>query len=300
MMKRILLRPLGAMWLRLVSAKKLRKRGAELGLFVADARRGYVYVPRARVADREPAPPPILNRELDAFYVTADKVISDGVTMMRYERLFTIWQALANTKHIADGSMAEIGVWRGGTSYLMARGRRQFVGSDVPLISIDTFEGHPGETICTERDPLQRAGKFASTSREQVENLLSEFPMCEIIQGEVTKVLPTLPERRYLLVHIDTDIYASTVACLRYFHPRLVPGGIIVLDDFGAKTCPGVAKAFDEWFPGIKDCQFWQMRTEQCLITKFAAFDLLRRQSQLGSSVNWHARDPVENKGGSL
>ena len=214
------------------------KLAPELGLFAAKARANYVYA--------EAPPPPLLDRELDGFYEIANRVISDATTMMRHDRLFAIWQALANSKSIVGASMAEIGVWRGGTSYLMARGRRQFAAADAPLIAIDTFEGHPGETIDAERDPFQRPGDFASTSRRHVENYLTEFPMCQIVQGEVTKILPTLPEHRYFLVHVDTDIYASTAACLRYFHSRLVPGGTMIVDDFGAKTCPGVTQAVQQ------------------------------------------------------
>jgi hypothetical protein len=110
--------------------------------------------------------------------------------MMRNERLFTIWQALANTRQITGASMAEIVVWRGGMSYFMAWGRRQFAGDNVPLIAIDTLEGHPDETIDPERDPYQRAGDFSSTSRERAQRYLSEFPNCEVIKGEVTKLLP--------------------------------------------------------------------------------------------------------------
>jgi hypothetical protein len=273
--KRTFLHRLAAVWRggfrgQCDASKELLTLAPQLGFFIAKARPNYVYVPRKRVADKEP-PPPVLDRELEAFYEAADKVVSDAATMMRYERLFTIWQALANTKHIIGAAMAEIGVWRGGCSYLMARGRRQFAGADAPLIAIDTFEGHPGYTIDVERDPCQRAGKFATTSRHRAERYLRDFPACEVIQGEVTKVLPTLPDRRYFLVHIDTDIHASTAACLEYFHPRLVSGGILVIDDFGGKTCDGVTRAVHDWLPAMRDCQFWQVRTEQCLVTKLAS-----------------------------
>ena len=237
------------------------------GYFVAKSRADYVYVPRKRVAD-EAAAPLTLDRELESFYAIADKIISDNCTMMRYDRLFTLWQALANTKDLLGASMAEVGVWRGGSSYLLAAGRRRLAGVDAPLIAIDTFTGHPGETIDADADPHQRPGGFATTSAVRARTYLADFPGCEVIEGEATAVLPGLPERNYFLVHIDTDIHTSTAKCLSYFHARLVPGGIIVVDDFGAKKCPGVAKAVHDCLPALGDCHLWQMRTEQCLITK--------------------------------
>jgi O-methyltransferase len=249
------------------SAKALLKLAPGRSYFVTKTRPDFVYVSRERVAD-DKAARLILDRELRGFYEIADKVISDGRTMMRHERLFTIWQALANTSGITGSFMAEIGVWRGGTSYLMAAGRKLLAGVEAPLISIDTFAGHPGDTIDAELDPHQRAGGFASTSAKRVQRYLQDFPSCEVIEGDATKVLPTLPDRPYFLVHIDTDIYASTAECLRYFYARLVPGGIIVIDDFGAKKCPGVAKAVHDCLPAMGDCHIWQMRSEQCLVTK--------------------------------
>jgi O-methyltransferase len=252
------------------STKAFLELASERGYFIAKARPDYVYVRRDRIAD-DKATPLVLDRDLPAFFEIADRVISDGCTMMRHERLFTLWQAVANTRHITGSGMAEIGVWRGGSSYLLARGRQRLAGVEAPLIAIDTFEGHPSETIDAELDPHQRAGGFAATSFKRVQRYLGEFASCEVLQGEATEVLPSLPEQRYFLVHIDTDIYASTVECLLYFYARLVPGGIIVVDDFGAKRCPGVAKAVHACLPRMGDCQVWQMRCEQCIITKLPA-----------------------------
>jgi O-methyltransferase len=249
-----------------ITRKRLMQRADELGLFVTEARKDHIYVPRKRVADKE-ATPPVLDRDLEGFYAIADKVISDGRTMMRYERLFTIWQALANTRDL-DGAMAEIGVWRGGTSYLISAGRRRFAGKDAPMVLVDTFKGHPGDTIDPEADPGQRAGGFAGTSVERVKAYLADFPLCEIHEGDATEVIEHLGEKVYFLVHIDTDIYQSTLKCLEYFHPRLESGGVIVVDDFGAKRCSGVSRAVHEYLPALTDCELWQMRTEQCLIVR--------------------------------
>lgn len=238
-------------------------RGA--GYFIEKEKKEHVYVPRKRVSDRLNADP-LIHEPLETFTGIADKVISDSRTMMRYDRLFTIWQALANTAHL-EGSMAEIGVWRGGTSYLMSAGRKALSGKDAPIVMIDTFEGHPEATIGAETDPFQRAGGFAGTSVERVASYLAGFPH-EIRAGDAVSVVDGLEERFYFLVHIDTDIYVSTKKCLEYFFPRMVKGGVIVMDDFGATRCPGVTQAVQEFLSEARDCQSWQMQTEQCVILK--------------------------------
>ena len=50
---------------------------------------------------------------------------------------------------------------------------------------------------------------------------------------------------RFSLVHLDADLYASTLADLEFFYPRMIPGGIIITHDFS--TLPGVARAFSEF-----------------------------------------------------
>jgi hypothetical protein len=47
-------------------------------------------------------------------------------------------------------------------------------------------------------------------------------------------------------VHIDVDLYQPTRDSLAFFYPRLVKGGVIVMDDYGFKTCPGATRAAEE------------------------------------------------------
>ena len=55
-------------------------------------------------------------------------------------------------------------------------------------------------------------------------------------------------QARIALAHVDVDIYSSIVACCQFIYPRLVAGGVIVFDDYGAPTCPGARAAVDEFF----------------------------------------------------
>jgi O-methyltransferase len=46
--------------------------------------------------------------------------------------------------------------------------------------------------------------------------------------------------------HIDVDVYESARSVTEWLWPRLVTGGMIVYDDYGFATCPGVTQAVDE------------------------------------------------------
>jgi Macrocin-O-methyltransferase (TylF) len=59
----------------------------------------------------------------------------------------------------------------------------------------------------------------------------------------------TAPEvAEFCFVHLDADLYQSTVAGIKYFYPRLVAGGMLVFDDYEWGRCPGVKKAILEHF----------------------------------------------------
>ena len=58
--------------------------------------------------------------------------------------------------------------------------------------------------------------------------------------------LPQSAPERISLLRLDTDWYASTKAELEILYPRLVPGGVCILDDYG--HWDGARKAVDEYF----------------------------------------------------
>jgi hypothetical protein len=54
------------------------------------------------------------------------------------------------------------------------------------------------------------------------------------------------PQARFSLVNLDTDIYEPAVVILENIWPRLVTGGVLLLDDYG--VFPGETAAVDEFF----------------------------------------------------
>jgi O-methyltransferase len=48
-------------------------------------------------------------------------------------------------------------------------------------------------------------------------------------------------------VHLDCVIYESYMQCLKFFYPRLVRGGVIVVDEYNDPPWPGCTQAVDEF-----------------------------------------------------
>jgi len=200
------------------------------------------------------------------FFAVADRAVSAGRTLLGYDRLYVFWQAIRNLSAV-PGDAVEVGTYRGGSAYFIADSLRAHAISDIRFHVFDTFEGHPPGAV-TDLDPGHSPGHFAETSFEEVRDYLSPFSNIELHRGDVLQTLPDLPDAKYRLVHLDTDLYLPTKTCLEYFEARLSPGGVVVLDDYSARRCEGVHDAVDEYMARSNAFQAWDLRTEQLMLVR--------------------------------
>lgn len=159
-------------------------------------------------------------------------------TLVEQPSAYMLYQLVAHCRSI-DGDIAEVGSYRGGSAYLLA------ADSDRPLHVFDTFQGMPQTD--PERD-IFRQGDFGDTSYEEVKEFLAPLPHVRLYPGFFPDTTKPVVDQRFRLVHIDVDIYRSVRDCCDFFYPRLVPGGILVFDDYGYPKCPGAKEAVDEFF----------------------------------------------------
>jgi predicted O-methyltransferase YrrM len=118
----------------------------------------------------------------------------------------------------AGGLALEFGVFRGSSLQVIAEGRG---GRDV--YGFDSFQGLPEDYR-----PHVRAGAFATDG-------LPEVAGAELVVGWFQDTLPGFlaahPGPVHLL-HVDGDLYSSAVTVLEHVGPRLVPGSVVVFDEF--------------------------------------------------------------------
>jgi hypothetical protein len=179
-----------------------------------------------------------------------------------------------------DGARAECGVFTGASALLMCKAactqRPQYDGAGLHLI--DSFAGISSpqeEDLVAVRakdgrgvvmKPGFSGGTFASPL-EFVRHTVREFPAVAIHAGWIPQVFSDLPQTRWSFVHLDVDLYEPTLACLEYFYSRLVDGGVIICDDYGAPLFPGAHRAWDE-FCARHDVPFIVLDTGQSVILK--------------------------------
>jgi hypothetical protein len=244
--------------------KLLRKVGVAAFRF----RKGYIYCPPKYIAKSLK----IVDIKADSeFSRAARPVMAQKTTTLDRERLYTIYQAVQNARRLSNGNvqMAEVGVYKGGGTYFVASIVEQLFENKPTIHAFDTFEGHFREDLSPNLDgPHDQPGKFQDTSFEAVQTYLSPFPNVVLHKGRFQERSVAVSEETFAFAHLDVDIYAPTLFCLEFFAKRLITGGMLVVDDYGFKTCEGAKQAVDEFTETRTDFLKFQIESGQCLLVK--------------------------------
>lgn len=160
------------------------------------------------------------------------------MTLVDQPRINNIKKYLDFTKDL-PGFIAEIGVYKGGTAKIIAQH-----SPERHLCLFDTFEGMPDSGPY---DNHHRKGDFSDTSLEQVKEYLKECNNVSFYKGVFPKTVEPVKKCLFSFVHIDCDLYQSTIDALYFFGARLLTKGIIIVDDYDEPNCLGTKKAVDEY-----------------------------------------------------
>ena len=204
----------------------------------------------------------------EEFERLADEVMDEGRTLQSQDLLWTLWQAAANTASLGLPGI-EVGSWRGGSARFVAAAVRHHLGRELPFHVVDTFEGHPADSVSEVDGERHEAGLFADADYDDVKAYLSgHFDQVTVYEGDFESVAERIPDGPYGLAHVDVDLYRPVLAFLRHLGPRMAPGGVIVVDDFETRKCPGVRKAVDEYLGDGPPFQFWNPFNTQAVLVR--------------------------------
>jgi hypothetical protein len=138
------------------------------------------------------------------------------------------------------GDTAEVGVFQGASSWLILKQGNEHRHHWM----FDSFEGlsKPGE----QDGVYWKEGDLKAPMAMVRENLREFDGRFTLLPGWVPDRFEEVADRTFSFVHIDVDLYEPTLASIRFFYPRMKPGGIIVCDDLGFDTCPGATSACED------------------------------------------------------
>ena len=154
------------------------------------------------------------------------------------------------------GCIVECGVWRGGMSAAIADvlpGRFH--------VLFDSFEGLPQARQID--GPAALAYQIDKSSPRYFDNCRAEISFAEsamgmsaakefrLVRGWFNETLPQFVAREPIAVlRLDGDWYESTMDCLTYLYPQVMPGGLVLVDDY--YTWDGCARAVHDYFSACK------------------------------------------------
>jgi hypothetical protein len=120
----------------------------------------------------------------------------------------------------------EFGVYRGESIRYWSK---LLTHAESRLIGFDSFEGLP-ENWCegSEEGTFSTNGQLPVLSDQRI----------SFVKGWFDQTLPghEFPDADRLVIHLDADLYSSTRTVLRHLHKRIVPGTIMIFDEFSDRN----------------------------------------------------------------
>ena len=187
-------------------------------------------------------------------------------SMTSKARMQGLYQAVQYvTERNIPGDIVECGVWQGGSSMLAAISFLEIGDPRRILYLYDTFEGmtEPTEHDVDHQGNVAEELLAAEGNRDDGQNNVWAYASLDIVQqnlqstgyaedqikfikGPVEETIPeTIPDQISIL-RLDTDWHASTYHELVHLFPRLSPGGVLIIDDYG--HWKGAREAVDQYF----------------------------------------------------
>jgi O-methyltransferase len=176
-----------------------------------------------------------VTKEFEAFYE-----MIKAETIVPAEHCWHLFEAVRRSSGL-EGQMAEVGVYRGGSAYLMSK-----ACPEKQLHIFDTFSGMHNADANVD---FHTNGEFSDVVLEEVQSFLKPCKNVRIHAGLFPDSIPDeLRQMRFAIVHFDGDLYRSMLDSLDFFWPRMSLGAVMVVHDYHTKSCPGVKKAVSKFF----------------------------------------------------
>lgn len=184
-------------------------------------------------------------------------------TMTSKERMYASWQA---ARYVVEaqlaGDVVECGVWRGGSTMMLAGALSDTGDTSRTIWLYDTFAGmsEPDERDAKVSGQPARAKWearrqedgvvdwcLASLDEVRTNVRLTGYPAdrFRFVQGKVEDTIPGETPEEIAILRLDTDFYESTKHELHHLFPRVVRGGVVLIDDYGEWR--GARQAVDEY-----------------------------------------------------
>jgi O-methyltransferase len=179
-------------------------------------------------------------------------------------RIYLLCWAAAQAK-LLEGDFVECGVNRGGFSRAVMH-YIDFI--DIPakkFYLLDTYCGIPAED---RPHAAEGCVHLYSECYEAVCQTFQPFPSARIIRGPVPDTLHQVTSEKVCYLAIDMNCAEPEIAAAEFFWDKLVPGALMLLDDYGAGVWHLRQKQAFDRFASERGVQVLTLPTCQGLILK--------------------------------
>lgn len=188
-------------------------------------------------------------------------------TMTSFEKIFALYKA---TEYVSQakivGDIVECGVWKGGSSMVIAKTMYDLHDTHRKIYLYDTYLGmakpsevdtlvgridvHARDIWSTQVDNNHNNWCYSPIQEVRRNMALTRYPKNKLVfvKGKVENTIPKVCPKNIALLRLDTDWYESTIHELNHLFNLVSPGGVIIVDDYGRWS--GSKKAVDEFFSG--------------------------------------------------
>jgi len=163
-----------------------------------------------------------------------------------------------------EGDIVEIGIYKGGSMLAMMMADEIIGSQDRHFHLYDTFTGMTAATdvdkdytgcdaswqmevnydvrcIASLMEVQQNISSNTNISRDRIHYHIGDICKTHVYPGKIA------------VLRLDTDWYESTKFELDHFYDKVVPGGIVIIDDYGHwQGCKKAVDEFIEAHPSIK------------------------------------------------
>lgn len=202
------------------------------------------------VQARDPTRP--AERERDG-RVDGREWLPEAHTMIGLRRLDNLQECIQDVlARGVPGDLIEAGVWRGGASIFMRAVLKAHGVEDRTVWLSDSFQGLPppnDDEYPADAGDLHHTIDELAVSLDEVRENFRRYGLLDdqvrFLPGWFRDTLPRAPIERLAIIRIDGDMYESTTQVLEALYPKLVPGGYLIVDDYGG--IPACRRAVDDY-----------------------------------------------------
>ena len=175
------------------------------------------------------------------------QIISDQVDTQELRVILSQLQNLLESK--TPGQILEMGCYVGTTSLFISR-MLNILGENREYHVYDSFEGLP-EKSTQDLSPAGeqfKAGELYASKKQFIENYKKAgLQLPRIHKNWFDQLSPEDIPENIAFAFLDGDYYGSIKSCLSLIENKLVPGAVVIIDDYQNEALPGARKAADEW-----------------------------------------------------